>query len=136
MNLETLFDDLEAKFELIQNKSAAITLRTIPGLSKVTFARGHYFGLVSGSATLRIVQYKGVVGTISGESAISEVSFKQTIKRLTNHWVSISTGGETIVGRINSISKGLVLVADQLIPLSSIESIEVKAVDNQSAVGE
>lgn len=138
MNLDALFDDLEARFERLQQPAAELAGLTVAGLDFVTFAKDHYSGIDTATGHVRIIVYRHspAAQTIPGESKLSQLKLNQALANLVGLWVNLETTEKNISGRILAVDQGLVLFHEMLVPIATIKSIELRAVENPKRIFE
>jgi len=132
MNLEALFDDLEANFASLQAEPDRLCSFTVPGFSRLVWGSDHFAGLVESAGIWRIValaNFEPVVLTL-GDSTRDGLSLKNRTRALVGLWVRLETSNRNVSGRLLSVQGKLLVFQDFCLHLESIRQISLHAVDN------
>ena len=142
MNLENLFEDLETRYESMQETSPTSLAKlgevtiSMPPLT-LNLTQAHYgkdFVLGRSGATIYVVPHRAIKlltfeqadGT---ESNRNLGSWLRTLNKAT--WLSLRIGERSVDGRFDRFESGLVFLENFCVPLVSIDLIEIRAVDNE-----
>lgn len=132
MNLDSLFDDLEASFERLAITEPQLENCSVAGLDNVQFGKGHLLGFIEGSANLKILVLENArpIDYVPGESSVCKRKLVELIHSLIGSWIRIETIDEHVASRLIGFQQGLLILESGLVPKRIIRSIELHAVDN------
>ena len=132
MNLDALFDDLEANFASLQVEPDRLCGYTVPGFSRLAWGSDHFAGFVEGADVWQIVAIKNnePVAMTRGDATLDGLSFKNRAKQLIGLWVRVETANRTVSGRLLAIEGKLLIFQDLCLHVESIQRISLNAVDN------
>jgi len=132
MNLEALFDDLEANFATLRTEPNRLSAYSVSGYSRVTWGSDHFAGLVEGAGIWRIVALANLEPAILtlGDSTLDGLSLKNRIRALVGLWVRLETANRNVSGRLLAVQGKLLVFQDFCLHLESIRQISLHAVDN------
>ena len=132
MNLDTLFDDLEANFASLQSEPNRLGSYSVPGFSRLVWGSDHFAGFVEGAAVWQIVAIKNgeLVAMIRGNGTLDGLSLRKRIKQLVGLWVRVETANRNFSGRLLAIEGKLLIFQNFCLHVQSIKLISLHAVDN------
>ena len=132
MNLEALFDDLEAKFVALQTKPFGLGNHGVQGFSKLVWGSDHFAGFVEGTAIWQIVALERhePVALTAQVTPLDGLSFKARLKQLVGLWVRLETPNQTLAGRLKFIDGKLLVFQDFCVHLRTVKTVSLHAVDN------
>jgi hypothetical protein len=132
VNLETLFDDLEASFDLLQTEPNRVSSYTVSGYSRVVWGNDNFAGFLEGSAIWQIVAIRncGPVTMIRGDSNSDGLTLSKRVKKLIGLWVRIEIENRNVAGRLIEHDGKLLFFQGFCIHVASVKRISLHAVDN------
>lgn len=132
MNLDALFDDLEANFTSLQVEPDRLGSYNVPGFSRLAWGSDHFAGFVEGADVWQIVAIKNSepVAMTRGDATLDGLSFKNRAKQLIGLWVRVETANRTVSGRLLAIQGKLLIFQELCLHVDSIQRISLHAVDN------
>ncbi|MCX8529556.1 MAG: hypothetical protein ORN27_05760 [Rhodoluna sp.] len=130
MNLDAVFDDLEASFEHLQPRGASILQLQPAGFERVTFGADHFAGFIENTSVWRLTMFVEPIRLVPGSSMATDQKAIEVIDKLTQKWLRIDTTTEPIQGQLLAIEGKLLLFREVCVPIKAVRAIELHAVDN------
>lgn len=130
MNLDAVFDDLEASFERSQQSCASILKLQPAGFERVTFGADHFAGFVENTSVWRLTIFVEPIRLVPGSSKTTDQKAIEVIEKLTEKWLRIETTTDPIQGQLLAVEGKLLLFREVCVPIKAVRAIELHAVDN------
>jgi hypothetical protein len=130
MNLDAVFDDLEASFEQLQPRSASILKLKPAGFVRVTFGVDHFAGFIENTSVWRLAMFVEPIRLVSGSSNATDQKAIEVIERLIEKWLRVETTTCRVQGQLLAIEGKVLLFREVCVPIKAVRAIELHAVDN------
>jgi hypothetical protein len=130
MNLDAVFDDLEASFEQLQPRGASILKLRPAGFERVTFGADHFAGFVENTSVWRLTMFIEPIRLVPGTSDATDQKAIEVIEKLIEKWLRVETTTDQIQGQLLAMEGKLLLFREVCVPLKAVRAIELHAVDN------
>jgi hypothetical protein len=128
VNLDALFDDLEASFESRSKPIPQIVDFTPKGIDRAVFGKGFFTGFVRGTSTWRLTTSIEAIEIVPGRSTKTSNTLNCEVKRLVGLWLLVN---EEHPGQLLAVESGFLIFRTFCVPIKALRTIEVRAVDNQ-----
>lgn len=132
MSIDALLDDLEARFNSLQNPNDSLTEFSVVGFERVSLGKRHFAGFVAGTSIWQLSTFNSIeqIRLEPGSCVVDGLTIAKRLKPLQGAWLRVATADAEHRGFLRNVNSGLLVFNGLAIPIASVSRVQVHPVDN------